>query len=404
MKKILFINTVYNGGGAAHEARKIYSFLSLNAFDGYFAYGRGKKIFDKKVFKFGNMVENAIHFLIVRFLGIEGWGTYFSTKKLINYIKKEKFDLVHLHNLHGYYVNFFMLVEFLKKENIPTIWSLQDEWILTWMLAHSMGCSHCKTGKGKCTSSYFYPKTYNKLFAKFMLSKKRKAFENWDNLTIVSPANWLANEVKNSYLSDKDIRVIHNSADTDLFRPSLDKITLREIYNLPKDKKIIAFSATHFRDKNKGVIHILKVADILKNENYLFLGMGNGILPKRENIKTFGYVSNIKTMTELLAVSDIFCFTSDVETQSLAVLEALSSGLPVLAFDILALREVIDKNVGSLVLFGDHNKLAEEVNIILKNKKLLMEKSENARNLVVNKFSKDQICNNYLKLYQEILK
>src|ERR1035437_4414131 len=108
MKKVLIINTTFNKGGAARVARDLFENINSD-FEMFFAYGRGKKISDNRTFYFGNKIEMFIHIFLVRFLGLEGFGSYFSIKKLINFIKKEKFDIVNLHNLHGYYVNFSSL-------------------------------------------------------------------------------------------------------------------------------------------------------------------------------------------------------------------------------------------------------------------------------------------------------
>lgn len=112
MKKILILNTTFAKGGAAKVAHTLFSEFK-DVFDIHFAYGRGQKVDNEKTFYFGNKIEFLIHAFLVRFLGIEGYGTYFSTRKLIKYIKKEKFDIINIHNLHGYYINFFQLFFFL---------------------------------------------------------------------------------------------------------------------------------------------------------------------------------------------------------------------------------------------------------------------------------------------------
>ena len=120
MKKVLIINTTLNKGGAARVAYDIFENLN-SEFEIFFAYGRGAKNAGAKTFYFGNKLELLIHIFLVRFLGLEGYGSYFSTRKLIKFIKKENFDLINLHNLHGYYLNFFKLLNFLKKLDVPII-------------------------------------------------------------------------------------------------------------------------------------------------------------------------------------------------------------------------------------------------------------------------------------------
>lgn len=403
MKKILHINTVYTGGGAAQVARDIFAFAGQNGYDAYFAYGRGKKSKDEKTFRFGNGFENFLHLILVRFLGLEGFGTYFSTRKLIRFIQKEKFDLIHLHNLHGYYLNFFDLFAFLKTSGVPVVWTFQDEWPLTWLPAHSMGCLHCKGGAGKCTTNYPYPKTYCTLFRKYMLRRKKEAFGGLNHMVIVSPAAWLAREAEKSFMAKYDIVTISNTVDTVVFRPNDDKIALRKKYQLPEDKDIILFSIGNFKDMNKGIDSVLRIAELLKNKNYLFLGIGKGKLPARNNITISGYVGDKKMMAELLALSDALLFTSRAETEPVTVLEALSCGLPVAGFGIPVMHEIVSAEVGVLVPPGKEKELGQALETMLHDKEGLKRKSEHARAMAENLFSKEKILASYINKYEELL-
>ena len=404
MKKILIINTTFDKGGAARIAYEIFKLLTdRKETMAYFAYGRGLKINRNGLFKFGFNLEVYLHAFFVRFLGVEGFGTYFSTQKLINFMKKEKFDLIHLHNLHGYYLNFFRLINFLKSQKIPLIWTLHDEWTTTSLLAHSMDCVHCKTGKGKCINAYTYPKTYNKLFLNFMLKRKQKYFGGLEKLTIVCPSKWLTERVRESYLSKFNIVTIYNGVDVNLFKPSENKKGLREKYNLPIDKKIVLFSASGFKEKRKGIDYVIKTAERLENNNVLFLGVGGGQIPQRNNIHNFGYVSDRKTMSELCALSDLYIFPSFAEIMPLAPLEAMASGLPVIAFRIGPMKEIITENEGVLVNIGDSKALTQAVKLILANDKLREEMAYNARERVVNNFSLKKMLKNYENLYHNTL-
>ncbi len=402
MKKILFVNTKFEGGGASMVAKGLFSHFNTQSFETYFAYGRGSESSDEKTFKFGNIIEAFVHLFLVRFFGIEGFGCYFSTRKLINYIKKEKFDIVHLHNLHGYYLNIYYFIDFLNKSNIKVVWTLHDEWVLTWLPAHSMSCSHCQTGEGKCVNSYTYPKTYNRFFLKFLLRKKQKAFESLKNLVIICPAQWLADKVRNSYLNGKNVRVIGNGVDINLFKPAVDKSKLRMKYNLSVDEKIVLFSANNFNDINKGTNYILEVAELLIDQRCLFLGLGTGKIIEKKNVKTFGYIGEQEKMAEILSIWDLYCFTSKVETNPLSVLESLSCGLPVIAFDILALREIINENTGEVVPFGDSEQLAKKISLNLNSEERLKEMSKSARDFIVEKFSEEKLFGDYMDVYRDI--
>jgi glycosyltransferase involved in cell wall biosynthesis len=401
MKKVLIINTTINKGGAARVAYDVFENLKLD-FDMYFAYGRGPKNFGNKTFNFSNKLEVFIHVFLVRFLGLEGFGSYFSTKKLIKFIEKEKFDLINLHNLHGYYVNFSTLINFLIESKIPVAYSLHDEWPITWLPAHSLGCEHCKNGLGKCHNTYAYPKSYFPIFYKYMLNKKRKVFSDKLNMTIVCPSVWLKNNIENSFLNKFKIEVIPNGIDTNIFKPSINKNELRIKHGLPLNRKIVLFSASNLKDKSKGVDYILEAAKILENRDYLFLGLGSGKIKDNKNIRTTGYIYNKNELAEFYALSDIFCFASLAETFLLSAAEALSCGIPVVGFDLPVVRELINNKVGILTKQKSDD-LAEKINNLINSNKLT-EIGILGRGLIENNYSKNIFYKNYTGLYNNVIK
>jgi putative colanic acid biosynthesis glycosyltransferase len=398
MKKILILNTTFDKGGAAGVARDLFYYFKNNPeFSVFFAYGRGKKKTESNTFKFGNSIESFIHIFLVRFLGLEGFGSYFSTRKLINLIKKEKIDLIHIHNLHGYYVNFFKLLKYLNKKNIRVIWTLHDEWIFTWLPAHSMGCDHCKTLKGVCINKYNYPKNYWPLFSDFMLGKKREIL-SYKNITFVSPAVWLYNECKDEFKLENSI-LIPNGIDSKIFTPAVNKDILKQKHNLPQDAKIILFSANNLKDKNKGSQYITSIALELKDKPYVLCVIGSADLPKRNNLVSFGYIKNQKDLAEIYSLADLYCSLSAVETAPLSILEAMSCGLPIVGFRIKALDELISNN-GKLVDYGDEETLTTTICDIIENDSLLKIMGEASRKSILNNFEKENAYLLYEKEYK----
>jgi glycosyltransferase involved in cell wall biosynthesis len=402
MKKILIINTTFNKGGAAQVANDLFENLKSD-FEIYFAYGRGNKIAEAKTFYFGNKIEVFFHVFLVRFLGLDGFGSYFATKKLIKFIKKGKFDLIHIHNLHGYYVNFFTLVDFLGKSGIPVIWTLHDEWSITWMPAYGMGCLHCKTLEGKCTNFYKYPKTYNKLFSKFLLNKKRKfLFKKW-NPVIVCPAEWIKKEVEENYFKKNEIKFICNGIDINTFMPLKNKEELKNKYNIPVNKKIVLFSISNIKDIRKGFNYIIETTERLINESVFFVGVGNSDIKATENIKPIGFISNKKSLVEIFNLADVFLYTSLVEIMPLTVIEAMACGLPVVAFNVQGVNELIDKDCGFLTEPGNVLGLDSNLNLLFKNDKMIKDMSTSAREKALNSLSFNKTLTEYKKLYINIL-
>lgn len=397
--KLLIINTTYNKGGAAQVARGLFQEAQKD-FDTCFAYGRGDKVSDKNVFKFGNSFENIIHLFLVRFLGLEGYGTYFSTRKLIKFIKREQFDLINLHNLHGYYLDFFTLVNYLKKNQIPVVWTLHDEWPITWLPAHSLGCKHCLGSQGSCTNTYSYPRNYFPIFKNFMLKKKHEVFgKDWSPV-ITCPSYWLAGNVSNSYLKDKRIEVISNGINTDIFKPYHNQEEIKKRYNIKSDQKIIVFSAASLQDKNKGIEYIVEAAKILESEPYIFLGLGQGEIIGPKNISTTGYIQGADKVAEILAAADLFCFTSQAETFSLAAAEALSCGVPVVGFELPVIKELVSEYVGLLGKINETPALAQNIKYLLENETERLNKGKAGRELIVNNYSSTLFYQKYRDLFK----
>lgn len=399
MKKILILNTTFDKGGAAQVARNLFNYFKNDkSLSLCFAYGRGKSDLSENTFYFGNKLEFLIHLFLVRFLGLEGVGSYFSTKKLINFIEQEKFDLIHIHNLHGYYVNFFMLLEYLNKKNIKVIWTLHDEWLFTWLPAHSMSCIHCKTLIGKCSNNYSYPKNYWPLFSHLMLKKKRKILL-FKNITFICPASWLFEEAKNEFKITRVI-LIANGVDSNFFIPVDNKDDLRKKYNLPTDKKIVLFSANNFKDKNKGGEYLLKLAKSLEDKPYILGVIGSAKLSEFNNLFGFGYVNNRNKLSEIYALGDLYCSLSAVETAPLSVLEAMSCALPIVGFDIKALKGLVSDKNGKLTNYGNDKELAINIDKILGDESLLKILGEGSRKIILDNFDKNTSYFLYEKIYK----
>ncbi len=400
MKKILIINTTIGKGGAARVASDLFQNLSTD-FDMHFAYGRKTGESAGNAFYFGNKLETYLHIFLVRFLGLEGYGSYFSTMKLIRYIQKEKFDLINIHNLHGYYLNFFLLLDFLKKSGIPIVYSLHDEWPITWLPAHSMDCTHCKTGSGQCTNIYSYPKNYFSFFTGYMLARKKSVLFGQQEMIIVCPSLWLKESIKHSFLGKFRIERIFNGIDTDLFRPIYNKKDLRLKYKIPQDKKVVLFSASNLSDKSKGIRYIIESATLLNNNEYYFLGLGEGNI-KGSRVRTTGYVYDKKQLAELYALSDVFCFASAAETFLLSAAEALACGVPVVGFDIPVVRELVTKDVGILTDKTSLS-LAQNIACLFEDPEHLMKKQQEARKLIEDNYRKDIFYKKYIELYSKCL-
>jgi len=354
--KILLLNTEFNRGGAAQIARTLFHSLNQKSgFECYFAYGRGEKIDDERTVKFAYLPEVYFQGLLTRCFGLQGYGSWFSTKKLERFIIKEKFDLIHLHNLHGYYLN-FDFINFLGRLDIPVVWTLHDGWSMTGRCAYLSECDYWKTGCGNCPNLSWYPKAYSDS-SSFIWKKKKEYFNSGWNPTIVCPSQWLADRVKESFLNKFQVKVIPNAVNTEIFK-NKDKSFIHKKYDIPLEKKIILFVAANLKDERKGVKYFFDSLKYIKDSNYLVLTMGKKInftegIETGVDIMQLGYVSDKKLLSEIYNAADIFCTTSLDEIFGLTVTESMACGVPVVGFGVGGIPEQVTEDCGIMVKSKD---------------------------------------------------
>ncbi len=249
-------------------------------------------------------------------------------------------DIVHCHNLHGRFFNLSTLqkMSLLK----PVIWTLHDEWALTAHCAHSLENTKLCNGLYTCPSINMQPRTlwnndYYLTWRKSQIYKKSK-------LHIVAPSLWLKKRLEKTVLDTQDVRLIYNGIDTSVFVRK-DKQEARNILNLPHDKKIVLFLADDPK-KNpwKGWVHAEKVIkSYAQDSNTLFVIVGyHKPEESQSNILNITHISDKKTLALYYSASDALLFTSIAENFPLVILEAMSCGLPIVAFDVGGVAEAVE--------------------------------------------------------------
>jgi putative colanic acid biosynthesis glycosyltransferase len=367
--------------------------------DGHVAaicYGRGPLVDERNIYKFSSAFEVYFHALMTRIIGLTGYYSFFSTRRLINFIENFKPDVVHIHELHAYFVNIFPVMTYLKKNNIKTIWTFHCEFMYTGKCGHAYECDKWKTECGKCPRIKDYPSSLFLDFTRKMFNDKKKAFNGFDNLTIVTPSQWLADRVRQSFLGDKLIKVIHNGIDTEnIFYPRpFDHLKKR--HNIA-DEKIILAVAPDLMSESKGGRHVLKLAERMKNENVKFILIGVDNLSEQfdDNVIALGRTENQHELAEYYSMADVFVICSLRENFPTTCIEALACGTPVCGFDEGGTKETAPNNLGRFVKFGDVDALKGEVISIL-NQDI---SSEECANYGQNEYSKRNMYNKYSDIY-----
>ena len=352
-KRILLIDVNCVQGSTGKIVYDLYNGLRENDREAAICYGRGSLIKGENIYKFGIDTETIIHAGLSRVSGYNGCFSPLSTKRLIKFIDSYKPDLIHIHELHAYFVNIKPLLKYIKAKGIPVVWTFHCEYMYTGKCGHAYKCSGFQDSCGYCPALKDYPKSLWFDQTKQMLAMKKKLLEEWD-FTIVTPSKWLADRVKMSFLKDKRICVIHNGIDTDIFKP-VDSIDLKKQLGIPEENIVALFVAPIVMDKRKGGQWVIQIAEKLKDAKYSFVLVGGGDSPSYipSNVIYAGSVNDKEMLAKYYSMSDVFLLCSERETYSMTCAEALCCGTPVVGFKCGAPETVFLEPYAKFVDYGN---------------------------------------------------
>ncbi|RGC45099.1 glycosyltransferase [Absiella sp. AM29-15] len=403
--KIIQINSVYNKGSTGKIVFDIHNDLLKNNIDSIICYGRGKKSNDENVIKVCSEVYSYIQHFISEFTGIPYNGFFFSTRKIINIIKKEKPDIVHIHCLNGYYVNIYKLIKWLKINRISTILTLHAEFMYTGGCGLALDCNKWLEARGCHNCIRFKQEFHSKFFDRtnFMWNQMIRAFEGFDKkkLIVSSVSPWLLHRAKQSYVF-KDYRnvTVENGLDTNVFH-AYDSETIDSLKNKHKirDEKVIFYVTPTFNIKpnhNKGANYVIELAKKMITEKVVFIVVGSydKNIEVPPNITMLGNIFDQKLLAKYYSMADITLLTSKKETFSMVTAESLSCGTPVVGFKAGAPEMIAIKEYSCFVDYGNIDALYDAVIEML---------SQNKKNFIIHKFAKKEMTKKYLELYHDLL-
>lgn len=329
--------------------------------------------------------------------GYNGCFSYFATKKLISKIKKHNPDILHFHNLHNNYINLPLLFKFVKKQNYKIVWTLHDCWSFTGQCPYfeMVGCDKWKTGCHSCPNYKEYPKALVDN-TKRMWHLKKKWFSGVENLTFVTPAEWLANLVKQSYLQSYPVQVINNGIDVDAFQPTVGN--LRETHGLT-DKKILLGVAFDW-GKRKGLDVFVELAKRLPDD-YKIVLVGTQEEHRKDlpsNILALGRTSSREELAQWYTTADLFVNPTRDEVFGLVNVEALACGTPGVTFNSGGSPECYDDTCGVVVPREDIDALEKEIiRICTENPYSKTDCIKKAK-----EFDKNEKFKEYIELYERV--
>lgn len=398
-KKLLQINTTCNSGSTGRIAEQISLLAETHGWDCYIAHGaRYVKPSRIKTIPIGNKLENYVHAFLGEYLGLHGFGSTIGTWLFLRKVKKIKPDIVHLHNLHGYYINIRLLFNYLAKADIPVVWTLHDCWSFTGHCTHfeNKGCYKWETECGDCPllMAQYKSRIFDRSRSNFRI--KKALYGKQKNLTIIPVSYWLGNLVKRSILKNHDVRVINNGIDLTLFKPTANEI--RKKLRIPDGKKLIlGVVSSGFKGKKEFI-------EIAKDSSYQVVVVGvkkSWMEGVPSNIICVGRTDSQKELAEYYTAADVFVTPTYDDTFPTTNIEAMACGTPVVTYLAGGSPETIDENTGMAVPRGDIVSLKKSIDRILAHGKDCYSKA--CRERAEKYFNKDERFIDYIKLYGELV-
>lgn len=396
--KIVEINSVNYGSTGkimlqiADEARK-------HRHEVWVSYAKSRDNMKKNVehsILIGNRISRNMHILMTKITGLHGCFSYFSTINFLRKLKKIKPDIIHLHNLHNCYINLPLLFKFIKKNNIRTIWTLHDCWSFTGQCPYFdvVHCDKWKTGCEHCPSYREYPESYVDKTKK-MWKLKIKWFTGVKNMTLITPSQWLADLVKDSFLKEYPVKVINNGLDLSIFKPM--ESDFRKKYNC--EDKFVLLGVANSWGYRKGLDVFVELSNRLDKQKYQIVLVGTDEQSDKqltENIISIHKTHNQEELASIYSIANLFVNPTREETLGMVNVESLACGTPVITFRTGGSPECIDDSCGCVVSCDDVDAMEDNIKRICENSCFNKEDCINHAKL----FDMNERFSEYVEMYE----
>ncbi len=359
--RIVQINSVFGCGSTGKIFKKIHEMALSKGHQSVFAYRFAADKHLPDTYEVSTWLDCHIHNRVIQYSRRIGFHSKWRTYKFIKFLKKYKPDIIHLHNLHGSYINIKMLFKYIKENKVPVVWTLHDCWSFTGYCPYFTlsGCQKWKTGCSGCES---YSKNVFGLFdnINYIWKKKKDWFSGVENMTIVAPSQWLAGLVGQSHLKDYPITVINNGIDLSVFKP--EPSDFKKQHGC-EDKHLVLGVAFNW-GRRKGLDVFVELSRRLDPQKYQIVLVGTNdnidkMLP--DNIISIHRTNNQEELARLYSAADVFVNPTREEVFGMVNVEANACGTPVLTFNTDGSPECIDERSGSVVECEDIDAFEREI-------------------------------------------
>lgn len=403
MKRLLQINVTVNSGSTGRIAEEI-GLTAINAgWKSFIAYGRGERPSRSEKIRIGKNADIRWHGLQTRLFDRHGLGSRQATEKFIRRIEEIKPDVIHLHNIHGYYINIEVLFRYLAHSGIPVVWTLHDCWSFTGHCAHFdyIGCQRWQNLCFNCPLKRVYPGSLFLDNSRKNYLLKKELFTTVRNMVIVPVSDWLKGLVQQSFLSRYPLYTIHNGIDTSIFSPNGNGQEIRAKYGI--GDKFMMLGVANVWVKKKGLPDFMELSRLLgKDYKIVLVGLTPGQMKGLpENVIGITRTENTKALAGLYAAADLFVNPTWQDNFPTTNLEALACGTPIVTYRTGGSVEAVFPDTGRIVEKGDVQGIlsfAQEIKETGKEKY-----TDRCRESAVGYFNKDDKFKEYIALYRTLI-
>lgn len=401
MSRLLLINASINSTSTGRIAEEIGRKAIENGFESIAGYGFINNNSSLKTVKIGSTTDHYLHALKTRIFDRHGFGSTVATKDFLKRIKPLDIDIVNLHNIHGYYLNVEVLSKFLADLGKPVVWTFHDCWPVTGHCSYfdAVNCDRWKTGCFNCPNKHGYPASKYIDNSKNNFERKKRLFEAIPNLTIVAPCNWMAEIVRQSFLGGKDVKVIYNGVNTDVFKPVSNEALDKLKGSLGLAGKRIILGVASVWDKRKGLEDFKKLSVLLgEDERIVLIGLSDEqrtSLP--ENIIAISRTENVEQLAAFYSMADVFVNPTYVDNFPTTNIEALACGTSVITYNTGGSPEAVDANTGRVIKKGDLNALMLAIREMFN-----VNNEQKCRDRAIRNFDSRDRFNDYVNLFKEL--
>ena len=403
-RKLLQINPVVRLNTSTGRIMKEIGEIAIAAgWESYIAYSGardGVPQHSSRLIPVGNKLDLALHAVATRIFDAHGLASRRATKQLIRRIREIDPDIVHIHNVHGYWLNYPLLCQYLQESGKPVIWTVHDCWLYTGHCYYysAVGCDKWSTGCGHCPQKRAFPASW--IFDRSARNwrDKQRAFGSLEQLTIAPVSEWIRNEMSRSFLKDKQFQVIHNGIDLDVFKPEA-----AEGQERPAGTVILGVASLWIGHEEKGVRDFIQLAGLLREDEHLVL-VGRMSEAQRAafpaSVQLIERTENVGKLAALYAGATAFVNPTWQDNYPTVNLEAIACGTPVVTYRTGGSVEAVAEGTGFVVEQGDVEGLLARVRELAAMDRQAV--AARCRAYALQHFSKQERYQDYIRLYENL--